>query len=130
MTTKDEHNDKSRIAPPHQSNVRIIGGSILRSLNTSILRRNLKHKVSVKTFPGARLEDMEHYIKSTLSSSPEYLVIHVGTNDLKYESSQIISDKLRLLDEQVGNSLLNRKIIIPKLLQELTIRILQYRSKR
>ena len=39
-------------------------------------------KIAVKTFPGARAEDMIHYVKPTLSKQPSQLIIHVETNDL------------------------------------------------
>ena len=42
-----------------------------------------EHKVVVKSFSGATVNCMKHYIKPSISREPELLIIHCGTNDLK-----------------------------------------------
>ena len=39
--------------------------------------------VSVKSFSGATLEDMESYAIPTMRADPDKVVIHIGTNDLQ-----------------------------------------------
>ena len=86
-----EHTDGQPSSPPSRCKITIVGDSTLRMLNPTRLRRNLKKSVSVKTFPGARLKDMKHYINPTLESLPECIVIHAGTNDLKNKSTEMIT---------------------------------------
>jgi hypothetical protein len=40
----------------------------------------------VKTFPGAHVEDMSHYVKPTLTTNPAEVILHIGRNDLKKKS--------------------------------------------
>ena len=48
----------------------------------------------VRTFPGAKTDDMESYIKPTLKNKPERIIIHGGTNDLKNNTPQSIADNI------------------------------------
>jgi hypothetical protein len=43
----------------------------------------MKHKIVVKTFPGAGIKQVNHYVKPTLLTTPNKLILHVGTNDLQ-----------------------------------------------
>ena len=46
-----------------------------------------KNNVHVKCFPGATTSDMADYIKPTMRRDPDVVVLHVGTNDLRSDSS-------------------------------------------
>ena len=48
----------------------------------------------VSSFPGAKTDDMESYIKPTLQSKPERIIIHCGTNDVKNNTPQSIADNI------------------------------------
>ena len=37
----------------------------------------------MQTFSGANVADMRYFVKPAISRSPDYLLLHVGTNDLK-----------------------------------------------
>ena len=43
--------------------------------------------ILVKPFPGARTKDMKHYVSSDLGKTPDLVILHTGTNDLKSVSS-------------------------------------------
>ncbi len=91
--SKGNHEDQSK-RPSHRSKIAVIGDSMVKYLNPTKLRQNLKKSVLVRTFPGAKVVDMKHYVQPTLSTSPETLVLHVGTNDLGQKSAQDVLEDL------------------------------------
>ena len=48
----------------------------------------------VRSFPGEKTDDIESYIKPTLKSKPERIIIYCGTNDLKNSISQSIAKNI------------------------------------
>ena len=53
------------------------------------------HYYIVKPFPGATVSDMEDFIKPLTRRSPDKMILHVGTNDLRNNSSsKIIADSI------------------------------------
>ncbi len=57
------------------------------------MQRSTVRKIIVKTFPGAAVKDMNHYLKPTLESHPEMIMLHVGTNDIpKKNPSDIVNE--------------------------------------
>ena len=61
------------------------------------------NKVVVKSFPGATISDMEHYLVPPLRKRPENLILHVGTNDIHGsspdEAAKGVVDLARLVEE-------------------------------
>ena len=57
----------------------IAGNSIVSGLQPGLLSQ--KCKVKVKRFSGANVRDMHDNIKPILRHKPEYIILHVGTND-------------------------------------------------
>ena len=53
-----------------------------------------KHKVKVRYFPGARTDDMYDYMKPLLRKLPDYIILHIGTNDALDNTSREIFDKI------------------------------------
>ena len=63
----------------------------------------------VRSFPGAKTDDMESYIKPTLKNKLECIIIHCGTNDLKNSTPQSISENISSLaksSQQENNTVL------------------------
>jgi hypothetical protein len=77
---------------PTQTKIAILGDSMLKHLNTKRMQAGLRdHKVTIKTFPGAGIEEMKHYMVPTLATNPDKLIVHIGTNDLhKTTTSNLI----------------------------------------
>ena len=89
QTVKKDHNsqNKSKAKPVHEHNrvnVAVIGDSMVKHLNPSKLRKGTKHNINVQTFSGANVADMRCFVKPAISRSPDYLLLHVGTNDLRW----------------------------------------------
>jgi hypothetical protein len=53
----------------------MLGGSILRNVQSE--------HVGVQCFPGIRIEQVKTVVESRDLGSPDIVVIHVGTNDLR-----------------------------------------------
>ena len=68
----------------------------------------------VRFFLGAKTDDMESYIKPTLKSKPERIIIHCGNNDLNNNTPQSIVDNILSLaksSQQENNTILVFSIV-------------------
>ena len=79
----------------------IVGDSMIKFIDARKLRHGTNLKISVKTFPGARTEDMMHYVKPTLNKQPSQLIVHVGTNDLSSKSPTEIVKSISVLGDAI-----------------------------
>ena len=59
----------------------------------------------MKSFPGATIEDMVDYVRPTMKRSPDLIVLHAGTNNLRNEEpARVIADKvMKLALDMKGN---------------------------
>ena len=75
----------------------ILGDSIVKRLNSFQMSKGCKKKVLVRSFPGARVKDMYHYMKPVLEevSQPTNVVFHIGTNDLGTKTPQAVADEIQ-----------------------------------
>ena len=71
-------------------NTVIVGDSIMKYVKGWELS-NRTQRVTVKSFPGANLEDMDDFINPILRKKPDQLVLHIGTNDLRRAESQVVA---------------------------------------
>ena len=76
------------------------------------LLSNKKHQVKVRCCRDATVEDMFDFIKPILKRKPDYVVLHVGTNNAKDMSSRIILDRLLQLKIAALGSNENRKFVL------------------
>ena len=111
-TCPKDNNDQQSKRPSHRSKITIVGDSMLKYLNPTKLRQNLRKIVLVRTFPGAKVMDMKHYVQPTLSTSPETLVLHVGTNDLSQKSVQEVLQDLTSLGQSICTDSPTTKLVI------------------
>ena len=61
--------------------------------------------VKVRAFNGANIEDMYSYVKPLLKKEPSYVLLHVGTNDAPFLTSEHILNEILLLKlyiEKIG----------------------------
>ena len=71
----------------------------------------------VKPFPGATVEDMEDFIKPITRKSPDKLILHIGTNDLRNCEPKIIADSIVNLITQIKEDSPNTTVGISALLE-------------
>ena len=64
--------------------VTILGDSMLKQLDVNRVRRsiNSNKRVNIRTFSGATIEDMKHYVEPTLKRNPKAIIIHAGKNNI------------------------------------------------
>ena len=109
------HQQRSNIRE-QKPNVAIVGDSMLKYINPSKLRKSTKCNIQVKTFPGAKVSDMKHYIKPTLSRTPDCLIMHIGTNDLKNSSPSEISSSISSLGQEIRKEVPNTNLVISEVI--------------
>jgi lysophospholipase L1-like esterase len=89
---------------------------MVKHLNPSKLRKGTKHNINVQTFSGANVADMRYYVKPAISRSPDYLLLHVGTNDLKRQTPQQIAGSISTLCQEIVKESPNTKIVLSKVI--------------
>ena len=74
-----------------------------------------KHgNVKVFYFSGARINDMNHHLMPIIAKQPDYLILHVGTNDATTNTSRKIIDDLLMLKSNILKQLPNCRVIVSK----------------
>ena len=69
-------------------------------------RLSKKHgNVKVFHFSGARIEDINQYIIPIIKKQPDYLILHVGTNDATTNTSENILDDLLIIKSNISKQL-------------------------
>ena len=92
--------------------VAIVGDSMIKHLNPRKLRNATSKRINIKTFPGATTNDLTYYVKPrTLRAQPNNVVIHIGTNDLKKESSENVINSVVSLGKSITQELENVNLI-------------------
>ena len=89
-------------AQASKSKVVIIGYFMIKHLDPKRIQNGLQNrKVTIKTFPGARIDDMKHYAVPTLATKPNTLIVHIGTNDLRNNTPSNLLSSLEGLGEMI-----------------------------
>ena len=69
----------------------------------------------ISVISGAKVEDMSHYIKPTLAHSPYNVILHIGTNNLKKDSPDIVCNKIETLGEAIQKERPNTKLALSEI---------------
>ena len=73
----------------------IIGDSMVKKIRSQDINNECpSYKSYVKTFPGARIDDMFSYVQPTVNMNPSMVVLMCGTNNLRNEEPDRIANKL------------------------------------
>ncbi|XP_028415956.1 uncharacterized protein LOC114539518 [Dendronephthya gigantea] len=70
---------------------------MVKMLQPAKLSRSAGKKIQVKTFPGAKIADMEHYVQPTLRTKPNTIILHVGTNDIQNKKPEELAAEAKAL---------------------------------
>ena len=92
----------------------IAGDSMLKYINGRKLSSQISNQslTYVKAFPGATVEDMSDYIMPSLGRKPEEVILHVGTNNLKFSEPREIAEGIVNLGLKIQNHSPDCKITI------------------
>ena len=80
---------------PNRRSVAILGDSMIKDIkHWDLVKSCPNNKIFLKSFPGADISDMSHYVNPTIKRDPDIVVLHCGTNSLRDEDSaeKIASD--------------------------------------
>ena len=90
----------------------IVGDSMVNGFNK---KKSQKHcNVKVFYLSGARINDMNHHLMPVIAKRPNYLILHVGTNDATTNTSRKIIDGLLMLKCNLLKQLTSCRIIVCK----------------
>ena len=102
--TSADQNTSDRKGKP---NIFIMGDSMVKKLNGSLLTKKIKHRgiVKVRPFTTAKVSCIQDHFKPTIRDiNPQQIILHVGNNDLKTERT----------DSQIAKSIIYLSISLKK----------------
>jgi len=82
------NDDTENSMPANESTTLLIGDSVIKNIQGTHLGKAVGHRVVVKSFSGATTKAMKDYLKPYLELSPDQVILHVATNDLKHKEPQ------------------------------------------
>ena len=90
----------------------IVGDFMVNGFN----KKKFQKHCNVKVFylSGARINDMNHHLMPVIAKRPNYLILHVGTNDATTNTSRKIIDGLLMLKCNLLKQLTSCRIIVCK----------------
>ena len=93
------------------------GDSIIKHVIGSRMgARDPTNHFVVKPFPGAKLSDMEDFVKPLVTKMPDKLILHVGTNPLKSSLPKAIAESTFNLVTQIRQDSLETNVGVSALL--------------
>ena len=73
----------------------IAGDSIVKNIiGPKVTNADSDHFFVVKPFPGATTTDMKDFVKPLARKKHDQLILHAGTNDLKYSTPDAVADSI------------------------------------
>ena len=87
----------------------IIGDSMINNIEEERLRR---YRVKVVPCPGATIKEMYRHITPLLKKKPTQVIVHVGTNDAPYKTSEVIVRDLQWLQAYICSNLPSRSKVV------------------
>ena len=98
-----------------KTKISILGDSMIKDLIGSKMSNS--RSVSVKSFSGAKTSDMKHYIVPTLSTPPDEIVLHIGTNDIIHSSAQQIIQNISEIGDIISEASSETKVTISNIIK-------------
>ena len=81
---------------------------MIRSINRRVLNEETEGwNIRVKTFGGAKVEDMDYYLEPTLQYKPKAIILHCGTDNLRRDSLEVVANKVISLAVKVKRRVAN-----------------------
>ena len=117
LRNNDIHKDKIKTNKRNEKGCSVtvvVGDSIVKIKGWKL---STKDDLFVRrSFPGAKTDDMESYIKPTLKDKPERIIIHCGTNNLKNSTPQSTAENILSLANlsQQENKIVLVSSIVPR----------------
>lgn len=113
LTQSQESKQKESSSPGFTA---VIGDSLLKDIKQHLLSKSTKTRVSVKSFAGSTVKDMQHYLVPTLLKKPKHVILHVGTNDLPSGKATEIIKGIKSLSCLIQKSCPEAKVTVSSLI--------------
>ena len=97
-------------AAQNKEKVLIVGDSMTKFIKPNKL--SSKHHVQSYSFAGAKIEDMNDFVKPLLRRRPDKVIVHVGTNNVKDENPKLVKAKIGELVDTIRNEQPSAKIVL------------------
>ena len=97
-------NEPSLSQPSESANriTAVMGDSMVKYINGKRVSKSAEGKVYVKSFLGAKVNHMSHYVIPTLEElMPDEVILHVGTNDLRHKEPRTIAEGIVDIANQI-----------------------------
>ena len=72
--------------------------------------------MAVKSFSGARITDVEDYLKPLPRKEPEEIILHVGTNNIRDEGPRSVAEGIAIMVTQIQQDFTTTRLAVPPLL--------------
>ena len=113
-----EDTDVVELTSPGTSNERkstiIIGNSIITKTSGCKMTHK-SNKIIARAFSGSKVEDMTDYMKPTLNTRPDNVILHTSTNNVRFEEPQVVAEKIVKIYEQIEGKSPDTKITLSEL---------------
>lgn len=113
-TSSGEAADQSKEQKNERKTTVIIGDSIISKLSGWKMS-DKANRITIRAFPGSKIEDMKDYIKPTLRSPPDNLILHIGSNNLRSDDSRSVAEEIVKTCEEIQHTSPGTKIAISEL---------------
>ena len=97
-------------AAQNKEKVLIVGDSMTKFIKPNKLSK--KHHVQSYSFAGAKVEDMNDFVKPLLRRRPDKVIVHVGTNNVKDDNPKCVKVKISQLVDTTRNEQPNAKKVL------------------
>ena len=97
------------------NDVYIVGDSMLNGLDERKMKKGNAH-IKVRVHPGATVTDMLDYLKPISRKQPSYLILHVGTNDIKSQTPVEILGNFERVKDMIANESPETRLVILSLI--------------
>ncbi|CAB3990522.1 Hypothetical predicted protein [Paramuricea clavata] len=97
---KNTTSSPKSIQSPSKKVTVVAGDSILKHVEGWRLSSASNHVV-VKSFSGATTSDMEDFLRPVLRKEPNKIILHIGTNDINYQTAQTVAERVLNLGIQI-----------------------------
>ena len=89
-TKQDTEKETTKDAKQKHTTV-IIGDSMIKNVKPWELKHRCEknERIYVKSFSGANVDQMKHYVKPTIEDKPDAIILHVGTNELWKKKNEV-----------------------------------------
>ena len=107
-------NSDGNAAVQNKEKVLIVGDSMTKFIKPNKLSK--KHHVQSYSFAGAKVEDMNDFVKPLLRRRPDKVIVHVGTNNVKDDNPKRVKVKISELVDTIRNEQPNPKIVLSSII--------------